>query len=622
MHLFRRASRAVRLVRLMLLVVALATGLVVPPATRAAEAPEASDIVIVLDFSGSILEDEPVRTAFGDALDRIADRVEAIGDTLVQGDMTVSVVLFASSAIEDSRCVDLPFRDNPEAVAQFAFCLREFADTYRAGGSPGLIANIGDDTNYVDAMELAAGRLPEDSTRPAVIFFTDGRHEAEGVPVEEVIPARDELFADRSPFGLLPVGLGVAADDRAALEQGLVDLRLLNDLERCEGGPLAWPNVVFETAEDAGQAVGVALQDVSCTFTVAPTPTPAPPATPTPAPATPTPTPTPTQTAATVREISMFPGDASIDLRWTAPPDVATSPVEGYQARCTPADGGEAVQSDVVTEPSVVVDGLANGVEYRCEVAAVRGGAAGAWAPASGTLAPFGPPPAPNKPTIQPQDRSALVSVTMPADAPVSGIAYECSADGGQTWAVRREFEGAPQTAEVNALTNGTEYVCRAIASNASGAGDPSPLSDAFRPCAGLIDCNPLALPLIGLAVALLALAVAWLLWRWYASRRVWITAQVDSFYTVTLGRGPSVGMSFARPGRYREPTGVAPAEGKDAEVRITYRGSDRFDVRTAESKQRATVGRVVQVVDSKGVAHRVVLGAYDQEPQPLRREA
>jgi hypothetical protein len=66
----------------------------------------------------------------------------------------------------------------------------------------------------------------------------------------------------------------------------------------------------------------------------------------------------------------------------------------------------------------------------------------------------------------------------------------------------------------------------------------------------------------------------------------------------------------------------VTPVEGRDAEVRITYRGSDRFDVRTAESRQRATVGRVVQVVDSKGVAHRVVLGAYDEEPQPLRREA
>ena len=616
MHLFRRASRSVRLV---LLVATLMTAFAVPPATHAAEAPEASDIVIVLDYSGSILQDEPTRTAFGDALDGLADRVDAIAETLVQGDMTVSFVIFASSAVVDNRCVDLSLRDNADAVAQLSQCLRDFAETYREGGNPSLIDLIGDDTNYVDAMDVAAELLPEDSTRPAIIFFTDGRHDVEGVAVDEVIPARDRLFAERSPFGLLPVGLGVAPDDRAALEQGLVDLRLLNDLERCEGGELEWPNVIFETAEEAGQAVGVALQDVSCTFTVEPTPTPAPSPTPVP---TPTPTPVPSQAPAGVREIQMFPGDASIDLRWTEPADVATVPVEGYQARCTPANGGDPVQTDVVTDSAVVVEGLANGASYRCEVAAVRGGELGGWTAASGSLAPFGPPPAPNKPVIQPQDRSAMISVTIPADAPITGIAYECSPDGGQTWAVRREFEGAPQTAEVNALTNGTDYVCRAIASNASGAGEPSALSDVFRPCAGLIDCNPIVLPILVVLVALLGLALGWLLWRWYASRRVWITAQVDSFYTVTLGRGPSVGMSFARPGRYREPTGVTPAEGRDAEVRITYRGSDRFDVRTADSRQRATVGRVVQVVDSKGVAHRVVLGAYDQEPQPLRREA
>jgi hypothetical protein len=614
MHLFRRASRVARLA---LLAAALATGFGVPPAVQAADAPDPSDIVLVLDFSLSILDDETTRTAFADALDRIADRVDAIRDTLVLGDMTVSVVLFATSAAEDSGCVDLSFRDNPGAVEQFASCLGEFADTYRNGGNPALTERIGLDTNYVAAMEVAAERLPADSTRPAIIFFTDGRHDVEGVPPSEVIPARDRLFGNRSPFGLLPVGLGVDPENRVALEQGLTNLRV-TDLERCEGGALQWPTVAFETAEAAGQAVAVALQDVSCTFTVAPTATPVPPPTPTPAPATPV----PTQTAGGVREIRLFPGDGSADLRWTEPPDVATSPVEGYQARCAPADGGDPVESDVVSETSAVVEGLVNGVEYRCEVAAVRGGAVGAWVAASGTVAPFGPPPAPNKPSVQPQDRSVRISVTMPAEAPVSAIAYECSSDGGQTWAVRREFEGTPQAAEVNALTNGTEYVCRAIATNASGAGDPSPLSDAFRPCAGLIDCNPAALPLIVALVALLALALAWLLWRWYASRRVWVTAQVDNFFTVTLGRGPNVGMSFVRPGRYRETTGVTPAEGRDAEVRIRYRGSDRFDVRTADSRQRATVGRVVQVVDSKGVAHRVVLGAYDQEPQPLRREA
>ncbi len=86
MNLFRRASRAARFA---LLGAALATGFAVPPAALAAEEPEASDIVIVLDFSSSILDDEATRTAFADALDRLAARTEEIGDTLLLGDVTV-----------------------------------------------------------------------------------------------------------------------------------------------------------------------------------------------------------------------------------------------------------------------------------------------------------------------------------------------------------------------------------------------------------------------------------------------------------------------------------------------------------------------------------------------------
>jgi hypothetical protein len=593
----------------------------VPPVALAAEEPEASDIVIVLDFSSSILDDEATRTAFADALDRLAARTEEIGDTLLLGDVTVSIVIFATTAIEVPDCVDLSFRENQAAVDQFAFCLRDIGSTYRNGGNEPLQAVIGTDTNYIDAMQVAADRLPADSTRPAIIFFSDGRHDVPGVPVSEVLPARDALFGGRSPFGLLPVGLGVDPEDRPTLEQGLVDLRI-TDLERCEGGALEWPNVIFETAEAAGQAVGVALQDVSCTFTVEPSASPSPSPTPTPTPTPVPPTPSPTLTAAAVREIRLFPGDGNIELRWTEPPDAGASPVEAYQARCRPADGGDAIETEPSPERTAVVEGLANGVTYHCEVAAIRGGVVGTWARASGSAEPFGRPPAPNKPNVQPQDKAVQISVSMPADAPVTGMAYECSSDGGATWAVRREFEGNTPVAEVNALTNGTEYVCRAIASNPSGAGDPSPLSDVFTPCSGFVECTPILLPLMAALVALLTLALLYAIWRWYKARRVWVTAQVDNFFTVTLGRGPNVGMTFLRPGRYRETTGIAPAEGRDAEVRIRYAGSDRFEVRAAGTKQRVSVGRVVQVVDAKGVAHRLVLGAYDEEPQPLRREA
>jgi hypothetical protein len=44
---------------------------------RALTAPDPSDVVLVLDFSASILDEPPDRNRFGAALERIADRVEA-----------------------------------------------------------------------------------------------------------------------------------------------------------------------------------------------------------------------------------------------------------------------------------------------------------------------------------------------------------------------------------------------------------------------------------------------------------------------------------------------------------------------------------------------------------------
>ena len=63
-------------------------------------------------------------------------------------------------------------------------------------------------------MEKGASHLPDDSERPTMILFTDGRHDVAGVPRSEVPKASDRLFGDRSPVALLPVGMGLAAGDR------------------------------------------------------------------------------------------------------------------------------------------------------------------------------------------------------------------------------------------------------------------------------------------------------------------------------------------------------------------------------------------------------------------------
>ena len=126
-------------------------------------------------------------------------------------------------------------------------------------------------------MEQAATHLPADAVRPAVILFTDGKHDVKGVPVSQVQPTRDRLFGNRTPFALLPVGMGLDPKDRGPLEAGLQNMRITRDMPPCvSGATFEWPQVVFDTAEQAGNAVAVALQDASCTFTVAATPPPEP----------------------------------------------------------------------------------------------------------------------------------------------------------------------------------------------------------------------------------------------------------------------------------------------------------------------------------------------------------
>ena len=338
---------------------------------RAQGEPDRSDVVLVLDFSASILDEPATRNRFGAALERIADRVEATSADLVAGDTTMTIIQFASKAANYGGCVDLRLLGSPGAVTQFARCLRSVASAYRKGLDPALSRKIGIDTNYVAAMELAAKHLPADAMRPALIMFTDGRHDVRGVPASQVKVTRDRLFASRAPFALLPVGMGLDPKKRNALESGLAGLRIVSDMPPCVSGQtFDWPKVVFETADEAGNAVAVALQDATCTFTLPPTSV-VPPA------------------PGVVRGIRLTARDRSIQLSWS-PPAGTPVPVVGYRARCR-ADVGDWVEATVGASPSTTatIDGLTNGVAYRCEVAAVGSESDGAWTAALTAVIPL-----------------------------------------------------------------------------------------------------------------------------------------------------------------------------------------------------------------------------------------
>lgn len=574
------------------------------PASLAAEGdPDESDIVLVLDFSASILEDAANRDRFAAALDRIADRIDATSADLTAGDTAVTLVQFATRAADYPACVDLELLGSPGTVARFADCLREAAVAYRQGLDPALTTKIGVDTNYVAAMTVAARHLPADSLRPALILFTDGKHDVAGVPIGQVQPALVRLFGSRAPFALLPVGMGLNPTERDALEIGLVSLQVIREMPACvSGAQFDWPQVVFESADDAGNAVAVALQNVTCTFTVAPTPGP-----------TPTPTPTPEPPNA-VRGLSLTPGDGRIEVAWSAPLE-PSAPIVDYRVRCR-SGGGEWIESTEGTslESSAVVEGLTNGSAYECEVAVVDAAADGnpPWKAAPSTATPFGRPATPGKPAVAPLDHGVRIQVPEVDASVVSEFRFECSGDGGGTWPAQVQVAPGVAATEIGSLTNGIEYVCRAFAANPVGTSDPSVVSDAVRPCGSLIECSPIALPIMG-GLGLLAagglLAVFVALYR--EGRRGYVVAVVDVIHTANLGNGSRLGIAFVREGPWGEVTGIVAASGNTAEVRIRHRRGGRFEVTDRDSRHLTASGELVVVVDAKGIRHQVILRRF-----------
>jgi hypothetical protein len=565
-----------------------------------AAAPDRSEIVLVLDFSASILQDKANRDRFAGALEGIANRVDETATDLVAGDTTASIVQFAAKAIDTPGCVELHLLDSPETVSTFADCLRTVAAAYRKGLDPKLTAKIGVDTNYVAAMEQAATHLPPDAARPAVILFTDGKHDVKGVPVSEVQTTRDRLFGNRTPFALLPVGMGLDPKDRGPLQAGLQNMRITRDMPPCvSGATFEWPQVVFDSAEQAGNAVAVALQDASCTFTVS---------------ATPAPKPTPQPAAAVVSSVIATPGDGQVTVAWTPVPPVAgASPVTDYNVRChagdaTPIESTEGVSLDRTT----VVTGLTNGSPYICEVAVVSGTTVGPWKAADSIAIPVGRPATPGKPAVTVLDQGLQIGV-----APVPGatkLHYECSGDNGTTWqAVADVVSTNDPTAQIHDLTNGTDYVCRAFAANAIGTSDASPISDPVRPCGSSFECNPILVPIVGLlGIALMIGLILAFLALMRIRRRGYVLAVVDVVFTANLGYGSHVGMSFVRDTETKVVTEVVAGKGKTAEIRIHRIGGGRFELRDRHGRNVATDGVPIIVTDGLGARHTVVLRAFN----------
>ena len=160
--MIRRSSAA--LVALVLMLVG-AVGLAGVPSARAQQAPDKSDVVIVLDFSASILQDKANRHRFATALD--ADRRPRRRDLGRTSSPATRRCRSSSSRPGPPTipgCTDLKTLGSPRRRrASSRTACAAWPGAYRKGLDPNLAKRIGVDTNYVAAMESGrqapAGRL-------------------------------------------------------------------------------------------------------------------------------------------------------------------------------------------------------------------------------------------------------------------------------------------------------------------------------------------------------------------------------------------------------------------------------------------------------------------------------
>jgi hypothetical protein len=182
-------------------------------------------------------------------------------------------------------------------------------------------------------------------------------------------------------------------------------------------------------------------------------------------------------------------GGESIDLVWTAPTDDGGSAIIEYQLFCavgtsTPDTSGVPNLTVDPTATTATVDGLTGGTEYTCVVVAVN--EVGQSDPSNiESATPFTVPSAPSLTSATGGDTSIALVWTASTDDGGSAITeYDLYCAAGTS---APDTNGPPDqtagptdtTGNVTGLTNGTEYTCVVIASNAAGPSDASNIESA-----------------------------------------------------------------------------------------------------------------------------------------------
>ena len=181
--------------------------------------------------------------------------------------------------------------------------------------------------------------------------------------------------------------------------------------------------------------------------------------------------------------VSGIPGDAQVQLSWTAPGSDGGAAITGY--RIEVSSGGSwtvAVADTGATATSRLMTGLTNGTGYQFRVAAINTAGVG---PASADSTPMTPRTVPGAPTGVsgiPGDAQVQLSWTAPgSDGGAAITGYRIEVSSGGSWTVAVADTGATATSRLmTGLTNGTGYQFRVAAINTAGVGPASEPSAAL----------------------------------------------------------------------------------------------------------------------------------------------
>ena len=178
--------------------------------------------------------------------------------------------------------------------------------------------------------------------------------------------------------------------------------------------------------------------------------------------------------------MSGVPGDAQVQLSWTAPGSDGGAAITGY--RIEVSSGGSwtvAVADTGATGTSRTMTGLSNGTGYQFRVAAINAVGVGPASQPSAVVTPAAAvtpgavPGAPTGVSGVPGDAQVQLSWAAPgSDGGAAITGYRIEVSSGGSWTVAVADTGATATSRtMTGLSNGTGYQFRVAAINTVGVG-------------------------------------------------------------------------------------------------------------------------------------------------------